>query len=205
MAFTEQQQKIYNHLRNSLPRFLFQKWKPDGSDVGGQEIWGGFVLLFDQLWTQALEWFTNAFVQQSSGIWLSQHAIDRGTFRQANETDAALRERLSIVEDVITKPALKAGVDAILAAFGETTECTIVELRGDGLRAFFGLNDLTPTDRAKSYFTRGYRLTSSDASAGFIVILPYPTSTTVRDAVNEYVKGAKAAGIYHKVEVRLSA
>lgn len=61
---------------------------------------------------------------------LDQHALDRGTMRRAGESDASLRLRLRNIVDVVTEPALKIGVDALLTASGLGPSAW-VELRRD--------------------------------------------------------------------------
>lgn len=191
MAYSTDEQALYDHLRATLPRFLFQ------TPTASEEIWGGFVKIFDAIRAQIVEWRNYAEILQATGIWLDQHARDRGAFRQEDETDEALRERLSMIEDMVTTPALTSMVDAILAADGVVGSCAMVELRRD--RAHFG--DYTATGKNRAYLSRGYRMSVASPS-GFIVILPFGTGDATRAAVAEALRAKKAGGFNHYVEVR---
>lgn len=196
-------QKLFNHLRTSVPRFLFQKMSP--TDEGGQfgEIWGAIVRIFDNVQAHVDYWYGQSLIKQSSDIWLNQHAIDRGSNRQDSENDASVIERITTVEEMVTRPAVQAKAQAIMTALGAAGSPVIVELRIDADRAYASSSGyLISTGFAISYLARGFRLSSSGGVSGFIVILPFGTSNSVRDAVDEYVKRYKGAGIFHRVEVR---
>lgn len=124
MSYSASEQKIYNHLRATLPRFLFQN--PDAAE----DIAGAYVKIFDATLTQADDWRSMTDILSATGIWLDQHARDRGTVRQEDETDSTLRLRLRTLEDALTEPALVAGVDNIMV-----DSSALVNLRRD--RAFF--------------------------------------------------------------------
>jgi hypothetical protein len=134
MAFSAEEQELYDWLKSSLPSWLFQ------DDDAAEEVWGAIVKGVQPVRAQVDSWRDALEILLAEGVWLNQHARDRGTFRQASETDVALRSRLRTVEDAVTLPALEAAINAVLDATGVTADCAIVELRKD--RAFF--NTYTP-------------------------------------------------------------
>jgi hypothetical protein len=133
MAFTAEEQKIYDFAKSAIPRFMFQK-------VRQEEEFGALVKMFDAARQQIAAYFLQAYILTADGSgpdFLNQHAIGRNTFRQDGETDAALRQRLRNIEDALTRPALLAAADAILLAeLGAGFTAAMAELRRD--RGFFG-------------------------------------------------------------------
>lgn len=190
MPWTANEQALYDHARFSLPRFLFQK--ADRAD----EVLGAYVKVFDEARRQTAEWLvTEAFIATASGIWLDQHARDRGTVRQDGETDATLRARLRTLEDQVTPDTLESGAAGIIGL--DISDVYMVELRRD--KAFmFG----SGAGEAKAYLSRGYRMSTSGRPMTFIVILPYGTTEAQGAAVSEYLRSRKGAGYKHMVEIR---
>lgn len=83
-------------------------------------------------------WFKHTLITTATGPetpgdadWLGQHAIDRGTRRQLDETDEALRERLRNIPDALTVVALTSAAQAIMALYGVTDPVTLLELPRD--------------------------------------------------------------------------
>jgi len=70
--------------------------------------------------------------------WLSQHAADRGSARQANETDASLRTRLRSVAEALTLSSVLTAAQAVVTAEGISGTVGVFELRPS--RAFFLVN-----------------------------------------------------------------
>lgn len=193
MSLSSTAQALFDIAKSSLPRFLFQR-------TDTQELLGGFASLMDRASSQLDAWITNTNLLLSSGVWLDQHARDRGTFRQANESDTALRTRLRLLADAVTVPAVKAVATEQLQAEGITVTGGypgVVELRKD--RAFFLTN--TGTGRKDAYLSRGYRM-GTQRPMRFIVILPYPTPASTAGAVSEQVRLTRAAGYPHSIETR---
>jgi len=62
-------------------------------------------------------------VELGTGMWLTLHAHGLGIKRATGESDESLRIRLRAVEDQLTKPAIKAAVDRLIAP----DECQIIE------------------------------------------------------------------------------
>lgn len=81
--------------------------------------------------------FTQSLITLATGPtadspdWLDQHARDRGTSRQAGETDPVLQARLRVVPDAITRQALLDAANAILAAAGVSGSAALLELPRD--------------------------------------------------------------------------
>lgn len=193
MALTATEQDYYDHAKRSLPRFLF------ANDGAAQEITGAFAVMVGALHTQVLEWLSFTYILSATGIWLDQHARDRGTTRRENESDATLQARLSTLEETVTRPALLAHVNAILTGAGYPATAAMVELRRD--KGFFA--DAT-AGASRAFFSRGYRMGSAGRPYRIVVILPYDTDEATAAAVDEYLRQAKAAGYAHTVERRTS-
>ena len=81
--------------------------------------------------------FAQALITTASGAtattpdWLQQHARDRGTSRQAGESDAALAQRLRTVPDALTRQALLDAANAALATAGVVGSAALLELPRD--------------------------------------------------------------------------
>jgi hypothetical protein len=203
MAYSAQEQEIYDHAKASIPRFLFQK-------TTAPEDWiGGFVKIFDASRTQVDTWLAQAKILVAVGIWLEQHAKDRGTRRQAGESNPALRSRLRTIDDAVNVASLKNAATAALVADGVTIPAgypAIVETRRDG--AFMGTwaspapGAFHPNydGRKMAYLSRGYRMHGPRGS--IIVILPYGTSDATAKSVYQACYQKKAAGFTLVVETR---
>lgn len=118
------EQEIFDVAKESIPRFFFQK------QGAPQEIFAAAAKAFGLARSQIDAWLSETLIGQADGFWLDQHAIDRGTRRQANETDPPLASRIRSVEDAVTLPALEAASTTVLsAAAGADVGADIVELR----------------------------------------------------------------------------
>lgn len=62
---------------------------------------------------QAVGWAREARLSNSHGIWTDQHAKDRGTSRQSDETDDELKGRLRTAPKAITEESIQDALDAI--------------------------------------------------------------------------------------------
>lgn len=132
MALTVDEQKFFDFAKNALPA-----WIPDGDEflMGAAKMFGSVKAMLDYL-------FGNALIGTAVGPsgttpdWLNQHASDRGTRRQLDEEDPALRERLRNIPDALTRLAILTAIDAILAAEGVVGTSALVELPRHG--AHFG-------------------------------------------------------------------
>ena len=133
MAFTASEQELYDFMRESLPKFLFQ------DSTRAEEEFGAFVKIFDAARVQIDAYFDQTLILQATGAgpdFLNQHARDRGTGRQDSESDADLRARLRNVEDALTRPLLIQQAQAIIDAVPIVGTVAMVEIQRDA--AFFG-------------------------------------------------------------------
>ena len=204
MSFSAHEQDMYDFAKASLPRFLFQK------STAPEDWIGPFAKIFGSAFDQVVEWLGQTYILNATGIWLDQHARDRGTARQGGESDAALRSRLRTIDDAVIPSALLAAATAALNADSVTIPSgypALVETRRDG--AFFGVWSATPptppgsgyASRGMAYFQRGYRMRGPRGS--IVVILPFGTSEATRLSVQEAVRKKKAAGFAMIVERRV--
>lgn len=135
MALNAQEQELFDFAVAALPAWFT-------SDERNREELAGFAKLFGSALATVRYWFGQTLIGSAQGPapglpdWLNQHAIDRGTRRQANESTEALRERLQNTPDAVVRKALLDAVNAILAAEGIVGTAAIVELPRDG--AFLG-------------------------------------------------------------------
>jgi hypothetical protein len=197
MAFTAQEEELYLWLKTALPSWLF------GNASAVEEHWGAMIEQYGSVRVYVEEIIANTFVMVAIGPWLDQHAKDRGIFRQENESDDSLRERIRNVETKLTREALAERADGILTANSMTTGATIVNLRSE--RAWFVFD--TTTGRQLSYLSTvnsGFtdRMSKSGKPSGFVIMLPYGTSAAVAASIQEAVRQNKAAGFWFAVEVR---
>lgn len=129
MAFTATEQALYDFAKSSLPGWFFTVPR-------AEEVLGAFVKIFDAARQVIADNADRTLIENATGIWLDLHALDRGTYRQDGETDEALRARIRNVEDAVSRPALLAATEAILAADGVLDPPSMVEVKRDG--AFLG-------------------------------------------------------------------
>lgn len=192
MGLSASQQDLFDHAKGALPRRLF-------TDPALHEFLQGCAVMFDAAKQTIDAWLkTQAFILTATGVWLDQHAKDRGLYRQSGESDAALAQRIRQYQDAITATVLKSVINAILAAAGVAGTCAIVELRRD--RAFMATN--AGTGRKVAYLSRGYRMGHSGRPNKIIVILPYGTGAATGAAVDDQMRARRAAGIAYARETR---
>lgn len=190
---TQDERSLFDHAKRSLPRLLF------AAPGAVQEWLQGFAAMFAAAKMAVDTWLGRyTFITKSPGPWLDARAWERGLRRQAGESDAALAARCRSFRDVVTLPALRAGINAILAVAG-LGPCAIVELRKD--KAFTGR---FTGGHAMSYASRGYRTSHTGRPNVMVVILPYGTSDEVRAAVDDFLRITKAGGYGYQIEVRLN-
>lgn len=187
MPLSSEAQALFDHAKQSLPRWL------TGAASAALEWMYGFTEIMDEVRVQGQDWLDITLLENAVGVELDQHAADRGTSRRVGETDAVLRERLRQITDALTEPALKAGVDAILAGLGT---CAIVCLRRD--RGHFHTNGT-----CTAFFNRGYRMGNEGRPMAYIIILPFGSTEATANAVSEYLRQTGPAGYIYYVERRL--
>lgn len=140
MALTTEEQELFDLARAALPHWLFD------NDRANEEL-GMFAKMLGRSRLQVAHWLSvQAFIQQATGAtsdepdWLDLHARDRGSRRQADETDVALRARITNVADAIARGPIMEAVQAILDAEGISGTPYMVELPHD--QAYLTTNTL---------------------------------------------------------------
>ena len=144
-----EEQNLLTWLLSSIPRWMWM----DDTSRSVQEVWASTVKSLVNVQRNGEDWIRATFILTAQTAWLNQHARDRGTFRQEDETKEALRERLRTYEDAVTNPFLLSLVQAILDADGVAGTAYLLELRRD--KAHFQV--LTPnggTGAAGGSFTK---------------------------------------------------
>lgn len=129
MAFTADEQELYDFGKKSVPRWLFGRERTE-------EEFNAFVKMFDTARANIAAQFDQALITQATGAapgYLDQHAADRGTSRLTGETDAQLRDRLRNFQDEVTRPALLAAVQEILTRNSIAGAPYMMESRRDGV------------------------------------------------------------------------
>lgn len=131
MAYTTQQQRIYDHVVGSLPPWFLQ-------EAGAEDFLAALVAALDLVRVHRETLVDQRFILTAdNGVpdWLGEHASQHGTRQQSGEDADALRQRLRAFPDAVTPDAVAAAVNGVLAAAGLGT-CALVDLRDD--RAHFG-------------------------------------------------------------------
>lgn len=133
MAFSAEEQKIFDFAKSALPKWYFQ------DSARAEEEFGAFVKSFDGSRAQIKAYFDQSLIAGADGTgadYLNQHAKDRGTSRRDSETDPGLRLRLKNIEDALTRPLLIQQAQVIIDDVPIVGTVAMVELRRD--KAFFG-------------------------------------------------------------------
>lgn len=192
-ALTAKEQALYDAAKAALPSWLFV------DDQAAQELIAALAKEMSTARDVVDEWVNNTYILQSSGFWLDELAKDRGTRRQAGETDAQLQYRLRNLQDLVTLPAITAVVNGILAPLGTT--CAVAELRfGKGFGRTAAHIGTGSTQGA--FCNRGRRVSGNPPKNTIVVILPYGTPAATVASIVEAVRQSKAGGITHLVETR---
>ena len=131
-TLTTSEQEILDFATGALPAWVRQ---PDEVLASAAKSVAMAQAHGEYLFSQAL--ITSAIGPTAdSPDWLDQHARDRGTSRQAGESDPVLATRLRVVPDAITRLALLDAANAILVAAGVVGSAVMLELPRDA--AFLG-------------------------------------------------------------------
>ena len=130
MALTAEEEKLVRHALSSLPHWF--RTDRQFEDLGAMAKAAGASI------ETIRNWFKHTLITTATGPetagdadWLGQHAIDRGTRRQLDETDEALRERLRNIPDAITVVALTAAAQSIMALYGISDPIALLEMPRD--------------------------------------------------------------------------
>lgn len=149
-------------------------------------------------------WLRMAYIEHAERGWLELHARDHGVAKQTDESDAELQQRLRIPTDVVTRPALLAGVQLILANAGVAGTATMIELSRDPEAAWIGSTSAGSIVSFIGTAPTGPRPTARIwHKNSFIVVLPAGTPASVIASVQDYLRSHKGAGIRHSVEVAI--
>lgn len=124
-------------------------------------------------------WTREARLATAGGKWLNQHARDRGTARQAGESDATLRQRLRTPPDAITPPAMRAALEALAATAG-VGAVYLYELYSAATGATFTGWSAT---QATSFCDRGARLTREYDRTICVFIVPAAIGAAAADEI----------------------
>lgn len=178
-VLSPREQELLDLAAASLP-----EWYSD--EQNGLETLAGFAKMFGKAWDQIDAWVDIVYLKRAFGIWLDAHARDHGTRRQAGESDATLLARLETPQDMLTKPALIAISDAILAGSGLPTGTIILETRQE--QAYW-----QTTLAVESFWGMG-QLWHNHPHA-IIVVLPSTTDATTITAVAEAMRLFAAGGV----------
>jgi hypothetical protein len=130
MALTDDEQELLDFALASLPHW-FSAPERDFA------IEGGMAKQLGAAKAQIAYWFGQTLITSATGPgvdtpdWLNQHAKDRGTRRQASESDGALRIRLRQYPDALTRELLLAIAQDMIDEAGVSGTVAMVELRRD--------------------------------------------------------------------------
>jgi len=138
MALTATEQDVFDFAIAACPDWF-------AGNPRGYEFLGALAKMVGCEITQAAYWFARTLIDTADGAvgdlpdWLNEHARDRGTSRQAAETDVACRARIKNIPDALTRQLLLDAAQAIVDAESPPISGTVamVELPRDG--AYFTL------------------------------------------------------------------
>lgn len=190
---------ILEHIRRSLPRAFFAKPR-------AEEIVHATAEVYAAVLAQGRDWVRMTYILFADKAWLREHGLDRGLRIQAGESDEQFRERTRNPEDLVTRPALLAIADKLLAIANVSGQANAIELPCDG--AFMLDVGATTTEATEYAFLTdgeaatpsfGYRLNGQLCSS-FIVVLPAGTPAATAAAIEDALRVSKAHGIIHQVE-----
>lgn len=126
MAYSEREQAIYDWVKGTVPEVFFQRER-------AEEEMGAIVKAFAMVEDVIDSMINRAKIMQAPGPvpgepdWLGEHARDRDTERQLDETDDSLRLRLRSFAEVVTRPAIMALVDRLVGATGSAAVETLFD------------------------------------------------------------------------------
>lgn len=183
------------------------------SEERTQEDLHAFAEILAGAWETVAYWVEMASLGGATGAspglpdWLQEHARDRGTRRQTGETDAALSARLRVPEDVATRVAILARVNAVLAAAGFGTATLVESLlegaygSGRDLDGGADLIDPWASGYEESWYPDGEAFEGLRCEGpAFVVYLPSAAASLV-PSIEEVVRQLRAAGVDGAVAV----
>lgn len=128
MPLSSEEQALFDHARNAVPRWLTR------GKTTVLEWLHGFTKIFDAVRSQGQDWLDSTYLDNATGVELDQHGADRGTMRRLGESDDSYRTRLKNIADTITEPVLKLQIDNMLSDASLGSSAWLI-LRRD--KAFF--------------------------------------------------------------------
>jgi hypothetical protein len=142
-----------------------------------------YVFAEIMMWTQGQVdgWTRESRIGKSVGIWLTQHAKDRGVNRQKGENDFQLRSRVANPPDAVTVPALKAALDAMSVAAGSSLPSYVVELTPDSADSCFA--GYGANTAALSFCNRNNRVGRELGRTIVVFIVPLAISAAALDEI----------------------
>lgn len=156
--------------KNSVPGDLT-------SDQIGEDIAATLATILAEAEEEVSRLAAGVHLGTATGLFLDQHAKDRGLRRQDGETDDQLRERLRVPPRAGTVSAI---LDALEQIIGNAGDVFIIELPKD---AFF-------FDRQSAFFDRGCRFGGGRG----VVIALIPQSANARAAITDALRSTVSAG-----------
>jgi hypothetical protein len=135
MALTAIEQRYLDFALSAMPTWFT-------SDERQQEFLNAAAKGAGAVEVVIASWFANTLILQAEGPtgfdpdWTNQHAVDRGTSRQAGESTAALRDRIRNIPDAVTAPTVLSAAQSVVDAEGIVGAVHMVELRQN--QAYFG-------------------------------------------------------------------
>lgn len=136
MPLTTEEQELFDIGKSNLPEWY-------ASDERGNEFLSAAAKIMAAARSIAERWLTKLTLITQASVdvsleadWLDEHARDRGSSRQTSEVDDVLIDRIRNVPDALTRPALQAALNAMIAASGFAGTIAIEELPHD--QAFIG-------------------------------------------------------------------
>lgn len=165
-------QDYIDHALASLPKWFRDQDRP-------MEVMNAFAEMYCRVEAQIDHWHEMSFILTAYNEppdWLNQHAIDRGTYRQAGESDTNLRERLRSFPDAVTFTSLLDSLQGLLDAEGIVGTPVMVELPRHVARSFQHVDPM------------GVGGTFSLATDGNMLFTPDPALTNVPVVSGNYAK-----------------
>lgn len=196
MPGTGDRDQLLEHARGAIPGYFGK------ADRAGEDL-EAFAEMLSVAAGQVADWIRRTYLEYAERTWLDEHAADRGTRRQTGESDDELRLRLRVPTDVVTRPALLARTDDLLAAAGVVGSASMAE--GADLGFFLFDTPVTPGDADGFGFLAegdgvafGYRWLGR--TTVFIIFLPSATGGGTAAAIATDIVRHRAGGITSSVE-----
>lgn len=165
MALSTEEQDLLDFAMGGLP-----SWFSD-TDQRDLAIEGALAKQLGAAWDVITYWFSQTLIGEAVGAtaddpdWLQQHAVDRGTRRQAAENDTTLQLRLQKFPDALTRALLISVAQQLVDDAAVSGTVAMVELRRD--RAYL-------TARAPMSGTGGTFAVAGSVVTFTPTVLPWP-------------------------------